>query len=218
MSGGVNRVGVITIDGPAASGKSSVARLLAHELGVPFVSSGLLYRAATFVALESESGTSAASGLLSQLENRRVALVPEVSGNRLLIDGRDVTARLHTDEVDDEVSIVASQPAVRAWVNERLREIEPPFVVEGRDMGTVVFPEAAHKFYLTAPASVRAQRRLGERRADLRSVSAALQRRDEQDAGRLQRAQDARAIETGGLGLQEVVDEILRTIPGSSAG
>lgn len=204
----------MTIDGPAASGKSTVARLVADRLGVPFVSSGLLYRAATFVALETRCDIDTPAAVLRELNARDVLLVPDVHGNRLLIDGRDATADLHTDEVDAAVSLVAGHPEIRSWVNARLREIHEPFVVEGRDMGTVVFPGAEHKFYLTAPASVRARRRLGERSADLESVTTALQRRDEMDAGRLARAADALVIDTGGLNLEQVVEQVLGRLPG----
>lgn len=206
-------VGVVTIDGPAASGKSTVARLVAQRLGVPFVSSGLLYRGATSIALEEGCELGDETGLLSALNARDVALVPLTDGNRLLVDGHDITSRLQTDQVDMAVSTVATHPPVRSWVNARLREIEPPFVVEGRDMGTVVFPGARHKYYLTAPAEVRARRRQGERSADLQSITTALQRRDEQDAGRLDRAQDATSIDTGDLSLEEVVSQVLQAIP-----
>lgn len=199
----------MTIDGPAASGKSSVARMVAERLEVPFVSSGLLYRGATHVALEAACDTGAAESVLLELNAREVVLVPEEDGDRLLVDGRDVTARLHTDEVDAAVSSVAGHPEVREWVNARLREIRPPFVVEGRDMGTAVFADASHKFYLTAPAEVRARRRLGERSADLASIASALRRRDQMDAVQLRPAPDAFTIDTGDLTLEQVVDRVI---------
>lgn len=205
---------IVTIDGPAASGKSSVARLVAERLGVPFVSSGLLYRAATYLALDAGCEIDEPVAVLEELRSHDVALEPDVEGNHLFVDDRDMTERLHTHEVDATVSTVAAHPEVREWVNSRLREIPPPFVVEGRDMGTVVFPEARHKFYLTAPAPVRARRRLGERSEDLDAVTAALLRRDQLDAGRLAMAADANSIETGGLTLHQVVAEVLRMIPG----
>lgn len=202
----------MTIDGPAASGKSSVARMVADRLDVPFVSSGLLYRAATFVALEATCDTASADSVLFELNAREVVLVPEEDGDRLLIDGSDMTASLHTDEVDAAVSLVARHPEVREWVNARLREIRPPFVVEGRDMGTAVFSDARHKFYLTAPAEVRARRRLGERTADLASVTSALRRRDQMDAVQLQPAPDAITIDTGNLTLEQVVDRVIERV------
>ena len=204
---------VVTIDGPAASGKSTVARLVAERLAVPFVSSGLLYRAATYLALDAGCEIDQPVAVLGELDAHVVLLVPDVEGNRLFIDDRDMTERLHTHEVDATVSTVATHHEVRDWVNARLREIKTPFVVEGRDMGTVVFPEARHKFYLTAPPAVRARRRLGERSADLDAVTAALLRRDQLDAGRLAMASDAHAIDTGGLALEEVVDEVLGMLP-----
>lgn len=207
---------VVTIDGPAASGKSTIARMVAQRRGIPFVSSGLLYRAATFMVLEGHCESALPRELLRELNSHDVQLVPEIDGNRLLSDGDDVTSRLHTDEVDDAVSEIAGQPAIRDWVNARLREIREPFVVEGRDMGTVVFPDARFKFYLTAPAEVRALRRLGERNAGLASVTAALQRRDELDAGRLSPAPDAHVIDTGGLSLEQVVREVLHALPEDS--
>ena len=209
--------GVVTIDGPAASGKSSVARLVAEQLDIPFVSSGLLYRGATYLALDAGCEIDEPIAVLRELDGHEVTLEPDVEGNRLFIDHRDMTERLHTHEVDATVSVVATHPQVREWVNARLREIRPPFVVEGRDMGTVVFPQAQHKFYLTAPAAVRARRRLGERSADLDAVTASLLRRDQLDAGRLARAVDAHKIDTGGLTLDEVVGEVLRMIPGEKS-
>lgn len=89
-------------------------------------------------------------------------LLAQAEGNRVLADGEDLTSFLHTPEVDRVVSAVARLPGVRAWVNRRLKEVPPPFVAEGRDMGTAVFPEAAHKFYLTASPEVRAWRRARE--------------------------------------------------------
>jgi cytidylate kinase len=144
--------GIITIDGPAASGKSSVARIVAELLDVPFVSSGLLYRAATHLVLAEGIDAGDEGAVLACLVRFDVDLVAETEGNRILIDGVDRTLLLHTDEVDDAVSAVASHSQLRRWVAQRLREIEGPFVVEGRDMGRVVFPHADHKLFLTAPA------------------------------------------------------------------
>lgn len=205
---------VITLDGPAASGKSSVARLVAEALGAPYVSSGLLYRAATYLAGSrgvSLTDETALTGLLNRLQVRLEARVG--SPNRVLVEGSALEAGLlQSDSVDAGVSAVARLPQVRAWVDARLRELEGTFVVEGRDMGTAVFPDAAHKFYLDAPAEVRAARRTGERAADLPGVAAALRRRDALDAAQLRPAPDAQHIDTGGLSLGGVVAEILRAL------
>lgn len=203
---------VITIDGPAASGKSTVARMVASRLAVPFVSSGLLYRAATRVALSGGVDLEDPRALLGELHRFDVRLEPGLDGNTIVVGGEDITGRLQTDEVDAAVSAVAKHPEVRTWVNDRLQEIQPPFVVEGRDMGTAVFPNARYKFYLTAPAEVRARRRLGERRNDLQSVAALLRRRDELDARQLQPADDAERIDTGSRTLEDVVNLVVERV------
>jgi CMP/dCMP kinase len=205
----VSDVGVVTFDGPAASGKSSVALRVGAALELPVVSSGLLYRAATLLAERSGAPVDDGDALLVELRSHRVDLVPDLAGNRVSIDDEDVTAALHTDEVDALVSAVAAHEGVRAWVTECLRTIPPPFVIDGRDMGSVVFPRARHKFYLTASPEVRATRRVGERAADLERVADAIRRRDRLDAKQLAPAPDAEWIDTDGLALDEVVDLVL---------
>ena len=135
---------VITLDGPAASGKSTVARRVAEALGVPCVSSGLLYRAATTIVVAAGTAADDPAAVLATLARHRVELIPGVAGDVLRIDGRDVTRAVQSDEVDAVVSRVAAHPEVRAWVGERLREMPAPFVIDGRDMGSVVFPHARH--------------------------------------------------------------------------
>ena len=210
---------IITIDGPAASGKSSVARAVADALHVPFVSSGLLYRAATLLVLEADTNPDDEAAVLALLNARHVVLQAlPVQPNRVLVGGADVSAALHTDDVDENVSAVAKHPRVRDWVRERLRDVAGSFVIEGRDMGRVVFPAATHKFYLTAPVTVRATRRVGERAATLADVAAALRRRDGLDAAQLAPAPDAQLVETGGLTLQGVVEHVLQSVQAQRAG
>ncbi|MEX2502134.1 MAG: (d)CMP kinase [Trueperaceae bacterium] len=203
---------VVTFDGPAASGKSTVARRIAERLGVPFVSSGLLYRAAAYLTLEEGGDPHGEEAVVGLLERHRVRLRPEADGNRVRVDGRDVTDLLHTDAVDGAVSAVASRPRVRAWVNDRLREIEGAFVIDGRDMGREVFPDAGCKLYLTARPEVRAARRVGERAADLESVTEAIRRRDELDARQSVPADDAVTLDTSDLDLDAVVDRAWRIV------
>lgn len=201
--------GVITIDGPAASGKSSVAREVARRLGIPFVSSGLLYRGVGWLALEGGLKQPTEAELLAELEQHSVTLVPGLQGNLLMIDDVPRYAELHTDEIDRHVSHVASFGAVRDWVNAQIRELQGSFVIEGRDMGTVVFPHADHKFYLDAPVGIRARRRLGERLAELAVLEEQLARRDELDARQLQPAADAVLIDTASLDVAGVADVII---------
>lgn len=203
------RLVVITFDGPAASGKSSVAQRVASALAVPFVSSGLLYRAATLLAERADVDLDDEAVVLAVLASHHVALHPGVDHETVLADETDVTAALHTDAVDASVSRVAAHPGVRAWAGARLREMAPPFVIDGRDMGSVVFPSAAHKFYLDAAPEVRAARRVGERAADLTAVAAAIRRRDALDARQLAPAADAVHLDTGALSLDEVVAWVL---------
>jgi CMP/dCMP kinase len=205
--------GVVTFDGPAASGKSSVAARVGEALHLPVVSSGLLYRAATLLGERAGVDLDDADAIVATLRAHAVDLMPFHGGNRVRIDGDDVTAALHTDEVDAAVSAVARHELVRAWVSERLRAMAPPFVIDGRDMGTVVFPRARHKFYLTASPEVRATRRVGERAADLERVAAAIRRRDALDAVQLVPAPDAERIDTDRLSLDEVVAVVLARLP-----
>jgi len=203
---------VITLDGPAASGKSSVARLVAERLGVPYVSSGLLYRAATRLAQAHGADLRDEAAIMRLLETLQVRLEAPVGlPNRVRVGGV-VLSDLHTDAVDAGVSAVARHPRVRAWVDARLRELEGVFVVEGRDMGTAVFPKAVHKFYLSAPPEVRAARRVGERAADLPEVTEALRRRDALDRAQLRPADDAQHLDTRDLTLAEVVARVLEAV------
>lgn len=210
---------VVTIDGPAASGKSSVARRVAKALKVPFVSSGLLYRAATYLVLEQAVDPEDAVAVNELLDRHDVELLAQVERpNKVVVDGEDITEHLHTDEVDSCVSLVSRHSQVRAWVYERLRDIRGAFVIEGRDMGTVVFPDAARKFYLTAPAEVRAGRRVGQRLAGLAEVTEALRRRDALDSKQLAPAEDAVELDTTHLRVADVVEAILRDLAGMKVG
>lgn len=203
----------MTIDGVAASGKSSVASGVARALGVPYVSSGLLYRAATLLALEAGLPLEDAPALLTHLHSRPLRLEAHAGGNRLWQGARDLTPDLHATPVDAGVSVVAAWPEVRAWVDTRLRALAAPFVAEGRDMGTHVFPQADAKFYLTASPRVRAERRARERPEDVPAIEAALLERDRRDAAQSAPAPDARVIDTGGLSLEGVIGAVLAGLP-----
>ncbi len=203
---------VIAIDGPAASGKSSVARLLARRLGVAYVSSGLLYRAATLAALRYGTELADEDALVSMLKAQDVVLHADAHGNRVSLAGVDVTEELNTDTIDVAVSTVARHPGVRAWVTDRLREVTGSFVIDGRDMGTAVFPHARVKFFLTADPEIRAARRAGERSGELRQIAERLRKRDEQDALQSVPAQDAIFLDTGTMTLGQVVDEVLSRV------
>lgn len=204
---------LITIDGPAASGKSSVAKGVAERLHIPFVSSGLLYRAATYLALIHNVQPTDEAGLLELLHTCTISLKAKSGeANEIFLGDKDITNFLHTDSIDINVSAVAKHPEVRLWVDDRLREIGGPFVIDGRDMGTAVFPHAPYKFYLDAPVNVRAKRRVGERVADLEKVTEGLKQRDILDAEQSKPAADAIHINTEQLTLIQVIEHVLRHI------
>jgi CMP/dCMP kinase len=203
---------VVTIDGLAASGKSTVARAVAARLGVPYVSSGLLYRAVTVAALEEKLDPNDENALVDVLEHRDVRLEARKEGNRAWLDGREITEAAHSSAVDALVSAVARHPRVRGWVNATIKGLPPPFVAEGRDMGTVAFPDASFKLYLTASPRVRAQRRAAERPEDLAAIQAALEARDALDAVNSSPAPDAVLLDTSDLTLEGVVSSALERI------
>ncbi|WP_216321117.1 (d)CMP kinase [Deinococcus aestuarii] len=208
---------IVTIDGVAASGKSSVASGVARALGIPYISSGFLYRAATLLALEAGLPLSDPAALLALLRERPLRLEPLARGNRVWQGGRDLTPGLHSSRVDAGVSAVARLPEVRAWVDAQLRALPAPFVAEGRDMGTNVFPQADAKFYLTASPRVRAERRAQERGEDAGTIEAALTERDRRDAAQSAPAPDARVIDTGPLTLDGVIAAVLAALPARTA-
>ncbi|WP_199776942.1 (d)CMP kinase [Deinococcus sp. NW-56] len=205
---------IVTIDGVAASGKSSVASGVARALGIPYVSSGLLYRAATLLGLEAGLALTDAAGLLAHLHATPLRLEPRAEGNRVWAGERELTEELHSSRVDAGVSAVAALPEVRAWVDAQLRALPEPFVAEGRDMGTNVFPHAEAKFYLTASPRVRAERRAKERPEDVSAIEAALTERDRMDTVQSAPAPDARVIDTGPLTLGEVIGMVLAEVRG----
>lgn len=201
---------VITIDGPAASGKSSVAKAIALELKIPFISSGLLYRAAAKLVVDSNTNPEDETAILEILAQHNIELRTTSSGDNLILDAdKDLTTALHTEAIDNNASKVAKHPEVRNWVNARLQDITGDLVIDGRDMGHVVFPDASHKFYLTATAEVRALRRLGERSAELEEITQAIIERDKRDAKQLEPAIDAIHIDTSELSLEEVINTVL---------
>jgi cytidylate kinase len=201
-------VHIIAIDGPAGSGKSTVARAVAHELGWSFLDTGSMYRAVTLDALERDINVHDTDRVAELAENVAIVAVPRVT-----INGRDVDDLLRTDAVNIAVSAVAANPRVRASMVARQREIalaQPVgTVVEGRDITTVVFPHATLKVFLTASLEERALRR-GEEGAE--SVA----RRDRADSTRLAspltQADDAIVLDTTGRDVDDVVREIIECL------
>lgn len=207
---------VIAIDGPAGSGKSTVARALATRLGLEYLDTGAMYRSVTFAALRRGVDPSDADVVGRLAGDVTITLSP----NAVVVDGADATIEIRGPEVSRAVSIVAANPAVRTEMVRRQREWVAAHgggVLEGRDIGTVVFPDAEVKVYLTADPEVRAQRRSKEvTDLDYETVAADLARRDALDQGRdaspLAEAEDAFLLDTSGLTVDEIVEVIAARI------
>jgi cytidylate kinase len=205
-------VRVIAIDGPAGSGKSTVARALAARLGLRYLDTGAMYRSVTFAALRRGIDPSDVDVLARIVGDVDI----QVATDAVLVDGVDATIEIRGPEVSRAVSLVAANPAVRAEMVRRQREwvvAQGGGVLEGRDIGTVVFPDAELKVYLTADPEVRAQRRSQEvTDLDYETVAADLARRDALDQGRevspLTEADDAFLLDTTGLSVDEIIDVI----------
>jgi cytidylate kinase len=216
---------VIAIDGPAASGKSSTAQAVADALGFAHLDSGALYRGVTLVAIGQGGVTPGspfdANAILRAAERRGLALHFDGRGYGVYLDGEPADAKIRTPAITDLVSAVSALPEVREWVNERLRGLAragQSVVVDGRDIGTVVFPDATLKVYLTASAATRAERRLRQRGdvvdpGVLARETAALTARDQADSRRLvaplRVAPDAVSLDGTELGFADQVARIV---------
>ncbi len=220
-----NKRMVIAIDGPAASGKSSTAKAIARELGFHHVDSGALYRAATAARVRlgrnveewtEESVIDAAS---------IVSLAPTETGFTPLLDGENAESEMRGEAVTSKVSVVAKMPAVRDWVNALVRKAGDEFdvVVDGRDIGTVVFPNARLKVFLEAAPGERARRRLLERLhrspvdLEIAEETGKIVLRDEMDASQSVRSSDAVAIDTTHLDQGEQIRKIVELARGARA-
>ncbi len=214
---------IIAIDGPAASGKSTVAEKLAAELGYLYFDTGVMYRAVTLAALhrlDAVSDEQAVSELAGEIKIDVQA--PTVNDGRLydvLLDGEDVTWAIRTPEVDRNVSQVSAYPVVRSEMTEQQRRIggRGEVVMVGRDIGTVVFPDAHLKIFLDASVEERARRRYEETRlrgqnANYEEILEAMKRRDKMDSSRaiapLRPAQDAVIVNTDGMDICAVIKQV----------
>lgn len=212
---------VIAIDGPSGAGKSTAARALAERLGYTFIDTGAMYRALALKALREGVALESEDGLAGLLESSRIELTH--AGRRVALDGEDVTAELRTREVSAGASRVSVHPLVRRAMVTRQQQLgrQGGVVLDGRDIGTAVFPDADLKLYVDADPSRRARRRHDELRAGgasvtLEEVEREVGERDHKDSTRLDsplaRAPDARRIDTSELTPSEVVDRMLALV------
>ena len=200
---------VVAIDGPAASGKSSVARALAKQIGFDYVNSGAMYRAMTWHILNHGVAPGDAAAIIRLVENTRIDCTLDRDGSHILIDGTDPSAHLCDDQVNDNVSLVSSVPRLREILVEKMRgyAIDHDIVMEGRDIGSVVFPDTPYKFYIDASPDVRLRRRQAQ---GLRDHIAARDRADSsRRASPLIIAEDAHVIDSSNLTIEGVVGEII---------
>ncbi len=216
-------IGVITVDGPAGSGKSTVSRLLARGLGLLYLDTGAMYRAVALAARRAGLGAGDAEGLKELCRTLELRFRTDEDPPRLLLRNEDVSLAIRSPEMDMLSSELSAVPEVRQAMRAMQRRMAEGrgVVAEGRDMGTVVFPQSRHKFFLTADAGVRAERRYRERLArgekvSLEEVQGELCRRDGQDQSRalapLRPAGDALVIDSTRLTVAQVVEEMTRRV------
>ena len=216
---------IIAIDGPAGAGKSTIASRLARKLGYVNLESGAMYRALALKAIKNDASFDDEAALIKLAHESRIALDPTIGGNCVLLDGRDVSARIRDRDVTEAASRVSVHPKVREWMVARQRELglNGGVVMEGRDIGTKVFPDANVKIFLDADPVVREQRRLEQQQVkgpSAAAMSAELRERDLRDRTRavspLVAAPDAILIDSTNLTEDEVLARIEQEIQKSA--
>ena len=219
----------ITIDGPAASGKSTVARLLAKKLGASFLDTGAMYRAVTFAAIQEGVDLKNEEELLGVFEKNDFRFSAKNDQMAVHINGIDVTEELRDPKVTAKAHYIASARRVREKLVQMQRQYaaeQKRIVTEGRDQGTIAFPDANAKFFLVAQSRERAKRRLAELQAkgineSLEKIQELIEKRDKSDSernvGRLKPAQDAIKIDTTDLNIEQVLEKVLGFIPHSNS-
>lgn len=213
----------VAVDGPAGSGKSTVAKEIAKALGILYIDTGAMYRTVGMACLKKGIDPADEGAVVASLDDLDMKIFPEAGGQRILLDGEDITSRIRTEEIGKAASSVAAYQKVR----EKLVEIqqglakEQSVIMDGRDIGTKVLPDAEVKIYLDASVEERAKRRVGEleaqgKTADLEIIREEIAHRDYQDMRRenspLCRAEDAVNVDTTGLDIPAVTEKLLALI------
>jgi cytidylate kinase len=212
---------IIAIDGPAGAGKSTIASRLARKLDYVNLESGAMYRALALKAIDRDTSFDDEPALIKLAETSRIELEPTIGGNRTLLDGKDVSARIRERDVTEAASRVSVHPKVRAWMVEHQRAMgaNGGIVMEGRDIGTKVFPDADLKVFLDADPVVREQRRMAQQKIKgdvTANVAAELRERDRRDRTRaaspLIAANDAVVIDSSTMNEDEVLARIEKLV------
>jgi CMP/dCMP kinase len=211
----------IAIDGPAAAGKSTVAKIVAEGLGYIYIDTGAMYRALTYKAINKNINLNDEKALLDVLINSAIELLPGEEGQLVLLDGKSVTTDIRTPEVTNNVSVVSAHKAVREEMVKRQQQLaaKAGVVMDGRDIGTHVLPNAELKIFLLASVEERAQRRHAENiqkgyPSNLEQLKTEIASRDKFDSERevapLKKADDAIEMDTTSMSIQQVVDKIMK--------
>lgn len=202
----------IAIDGPAASGKSTVAKLIAGELGYTFINTGAMYRAVTWYCIKKGVNPADTAAVIAMLPGIPLSFGKNGSVSTVMCEGKVLTDELTETSTNENVSVIAAIPEVRALLVEKQREynLTEPVVMEGRDIGTVVFPNTPFKYFVTASEEVRAARRAAQGLTD------SIAERDRKDSARacapLVKADDAQLVDTSDLSIEQVVAHIVADI------
>ena len=217
---------IIAIDGPAGAGKSTIASRVARHLGYVNIETGAMYRALALKAIESDIGFDEEPALVSLAGGSHIDLEPTIDGNRVILDGQDVTRRIRERDVTEAASQVSVHPGVREWMVNRQRSmgVAGGVVMEGRDIGTKVFPDADVKIFLDAAPEVRGERRYRQQgpapavsaseaaQKNAAAIAAEMRQRDERDRSRanspLVPAPDAVIIDSTGLTIEQVMERV----------
>lgn len=214
---------IIAIDGPAGSGKSTVAKLVAKRLNYRYIDTGAMYRAVAWTAQKKDIDLADESAMADIAESLNIEFVPDADGQRVLLDGENITAFLKNETVGRGAATVAAQKFVREVLVARQRQIGETgnIVMDGRDIGTVVFPQAEKKFFFVADAEERGRRRYEELKSknpslDLETIIEEIRQRDYEDCNReispLVKADDALEVDTTRLSIEEVTDHVFKNI------
>lgn len=210
----------IAVDGPAGSGKSTVAKMVARKLGIIYVDTGAMYRTVALYCMRENIPLEEETAVVAALDGLNMRIQPEAEGQRIFLNGEDVTTKIRTAEIGKGASVVGAYQKVRERMVELQQEMakEHSVIMDGRDIGTVVLPKAEVKIYLDAGVEERARRRVGEleakgETADFEEIKKMIVQRDYNDMNRehspLKKAEDAVSLDSTGMGVEEVLQAIL---------